>query len=392
MTCPIARDALRVYRVSMPSSILNSPFLAAATPSTSRPSSGAAKREGREEQKLVGKEIALIFEKDSTRTRCAFDVAAYDEGTHVTFIGPSGSHMGHKETVKDTARVLGRMYDAIEHPRLRRAASPTSSRSGPACRSTTASPTSGTRRRCSPTSSRCASTSRKPLERDGVLLPRRRAVQHGQQLPRRRGEAGHGRADRRARGRCGRADELVEHGARDRRGERARRSRSPRTSSEAVRGCRRAAHRRVGLDGRGRRGLGASGSSCSRRTRSTRETMALTGNPDVKFMHCLPAFHNTDTAGRQGDRREVRHVGARGHRGGLRVAGVDRLRRGREPHAHDQGRHGRHARGADDARRRRPRRQRAAAPRAGAVGGEPARERARGLPGAGAGRRSSTSS
>src|ERR687897_909949 len=75
----------------------------------------AAKRDGREEQKLVGKEIALIFEKDSTRTRCAFEVAAYDQGAHVTFIGPGGSHMGHKETVKDTARVLGRMYDAIEY-------------------------------------------------------------------------------------------------------------------------------------------------------------------------------------------------------------------------------------------------------------------------------------
>src|SRR6476619_5720890 len=75
----------------------------------------AAKREDREEQRLTGKEIALIFEKDSTRTRCAFEVAAYDQGAHVTFIGPSGSHMGHKETVKDTARVLGRMYDAIEY-------------------------------------------------------------------------------------------------------------------------------------------------------------------------------------------------------------------------------------------------------------------------------------
>src|SRR5690242_1238037 len=75
----------------------------------------AAKRDGREERRLEGKEIALIFEKDSTRTRCAFEVAAYDQGAHVTFIGPSGSHMGHKETVKDTARVLGRMYDAIEY-------------------------------------------------------------------------------------------------------------------------------------------------------------------------------------------------------------------------------------------------------------------------------------
>src|SRR6266576_2046988 len=75
----------------------------------------AAKREGREEQRLFGREIALVCEKDSTRTRCAFEVAAYDQGAHVTFLGPGGSHMGHKETVKDTARVLGRMYDAIEY-------------------------------------------------------------------------------------------------------------------------------------------------------------------------------------------------------------------------------------------------------------------------------------
>jgi ornithine carbamoyltransferase len=75
----------------------------------------AAKKEGREDQRLKGKEIALIFEKDSTRTRCAFEVAAYDQGAHVTYLGPGGSHMGHKETVKDTARVLGRMYDAIEY-------------------------------------------------------------------------------------------------------------------------------------------------------------------------------------------------------------------------------------------------------------------------------------
>jgi ornithine carbamoyltransferase len=75
----------------------------------------AAKQDGREERKLIGRTIALIFEKDSTRTRCAFEVAAYDQGAHVTFIGPSGSHIGQKETVKDTARVLGRMYDAIEY-------------------------------------------------------------------------------------------------------------------------------------------------------------------------------------------------------------------------------------------------------------------------------------
>ena len=74
----------------------------------------AAKRGGYEVQRLKGKTIALIFEKDSTRTRSGFEVAAYDQGAHVTYMGPSGSHIGHKESVKDTARVLGRMYDAIE--------------------------------------------------------------------------------------------------------------------------------------------------------------------------------------------------------------------------------------------------------------------------------------
>jgi ornithine carbamoyltransferase len=73
------------------------------------------KKEGREEQKLKGKNIVLLFEKDSTRTRCAFEVAALDQGAGVTYIGPSGSQMGKKETMKDTARVLGRMYDGIEY-------------------------------------------------------------------------------------------------------------------------------------------------------------------------------------------------------------------------------------------------------------------------------------
>ncbi|MEW5951805.1 MAG: ornithine carbamoyltransferase [Elusimicrobia bacterium] len=75
----------------------------------------AAKYAGNEVPKLVGKNIALIFEKTSTRTRCAFEVAAHDQGAHVTYLEPTGSQLGHKETVKDTARVLGRMYDGIEY-------------------------------------------------------------------------------------------------------------------------------------------------------------------------------------------------------------------------------------------------------------------------------------
>ncbi len=74
-----------------------------------------AKYAGTEQQKLKGKNIALIFEKDSTRTRCAFEVAALDQGAHTTYLGPTGSQLGKKESVADTARVLGRMYDGIEY-------------------------------------------------------------------------------------------------------------------------------------------------------------------------------------------------------------------------------------------------------------------------------------
>lgn len=72
------------------------------------------KKTGTEQKRLIGKNIVLLFEKDSTRTRCAFEVAAYDQGMNTTYLGPTGSQMGKKESIKDTARVLGRMYDGIE--------------------------------------------------------------------------------------------------------------------------------------------------------------------------------------------------------------------------------------------------------------------------------------
>src|SRR4051795_2605522 len=75
----------------------------------------AAKYGGYEQPRLKGKNIAIIFEKTSTRTRVSFEVAAYDQGAHVTYLGPSGTQIGHKESMKDTARVLGRIYDAIEY-------------------------------------------------------------------------------------------------------------------------------------------------------------------------------------------------------------------------------------------------------------------------------------
>jgi ornithine carbamoyltransferase len=73
-----------------------------------------AKAAGTERARLTGRNIALVFEKNSTRTRCAFEVAAYDQGAHVTFLGPEGSHLGREESIRDTARVLGRMFDGIE--------------------------------------------------------------------------------------------------------------------------------------------------------------------------------------------------------------------------------------------------------------------------------------
>ncbi|MGW4797331.1 ornithine carbamoyltransferase [Nonomuraea sp. NPDC004297] len=81
----------------------------------------AAKRAGAERQRLRGRNVALIFEKTSTRTRCAFEVAAHDQGAHTTYLDPAGTQIGHKESVADTARVLGRMYDGIEYRGSRQA-------------------------------------------------------------------------------------------------------------------------------------------------------------------------------------------------------------------------------------------------------------------------------
>jgi ornithine carbamoyltransferase len=89
-------------------------------------------------ERLKGKNIALIFEKTSTRTRCAFEVAAYDQGAHVTYLGPDGSQIGHKESMKDTARVLGRMYDGIEYRGFGQENWSRRWPSTPACRSGTA--------------------------------------------------------------------------------------------------------------------------------------------------------------------------------------------------------------------------------------------------------------
>ena len=113
-----------------------------------------AKYAGTEAKQLAGKEIALIFEKTSTRTRSAFEVASYDQGAHVTYLDPSGSQLGHKESVADTAAVLGRMYDAIEF-RGNAQADVEDLAAHAGYRSITGSPTNGIPPRCSPGSSPC---------------------------------------------------------------------------------------------------------------------------------------------------------------------------------------------------------------------------------------------
>ncbi len=109
----------------------------------------AAKYGGYEQPRLQGKNIALIFEKASTRTRCAFEVAAYDQGAHVSYLGPSGTQIGHKESMKDTARVLGRMYDGIEYRGFVRK-QPKSWANSQAYRSGTASQTNSIPPKCWP--------------------------------------------------------------------------------------------------------------------------------------------------------------------------------------------------------------------------------------------------
>ena len=120
-----------------------------------------AKYAGTEVKRLDGKEIALIFEKTSTRTRSAFEVAAYDQGAHVTYLDPSGSQLGHKESVADTAAVLGRITTRSSSAATSRTTSrpwlPTR-----VCPSTTGSRTNGIRPRCWPTSSPCTRPATSP--------------------------------------------------------------------------------------------------------------------------------------------------------------------------------------------------------------------------------------
>ena len=211
-----------------------------------------AKRDGTEVPRLAGKNIALIFEKTSTRTRCAFEVAAYDQGAHVTYLGPTGTQIGHKESMKDTARVLGRMYDAIEYRGF-----------GQESRGRARALRRGARlqrphRRVPPDPDArghahdAGALGQGACRRD-LLLPRGRAVQHRELADDHRVQARHGRPDLRAEG------AVARRGARR---DRARGGRGDRRDPHAHRRHRRGrarrrlpVHRRLGVDGRGRLGL-----------------------------------------------------------------------------------------------------------------------------------------
>ena len=214
----------------------------------------AAKYGGYEQPRLTGKNIALIFEKTSTRTRCAFEVAAYDQGAHVTYLGPEGSQIGHKESMKDTARVLGPHVRRHRVPRLcagdRRDPGPVRRRAGVERADERVSSDADAVRY--PDDDRAQ---RQAAGQDRLLLPGRCAQQHGQLADGDGLQDGHGRAAVRAQGAVARATSLVdtcrqvaaETGARLTLDGERRRGREGRGLS---------LHRRVGLDGRAEGSVG----------------------------------------------------------------------------------------------------------------------------------------
>ena len=251
-----------------------------------------AKYGGYEQQRLRGKNIAIIFEKTSTRTRVAFEVAAYDQGAHVTYLGPEGSQIGHKESMKDTARVLGRIFDGIEYRGFgqgiveeladvrRRPGLERPDRRVPP------DPDPGRRHDHD-------RAHRQAPDPDRLLLPRRRPQQHGRLAPRRRGQAGHGRAPVRARRPCGRptssspsADASPTTPAPG--------SPSPTTRPRASKGVD-YLYTDVWVS------MGEDKSVWDERVKLllpyqvNADLVAKTGNKQVKFMHCLPAFHDRHT-------------------------------------------------------------------------------------------------
>ena len=285
---------------------------------------------------MTGKNIALIFEKTSTRTRCAFEVAAYDQGAHVTYLGPTGSQIGHKESMKDTARVLGRMYDAIEYRGFgqdiveelaRYAGVPVYN---------------GLTDEFHPTQMLAdmltmQEHSDKPLKDVSYCYLGDARFNTGNSLMIIGSKLG---MDVRL---CAPEQlwpdpELVKV-AKEIASDTGARLTLTADVDEAIRGvdflC-----TDVWVS------MGEDASVWSERIELLKpyqinmEMVDKTGNPNVRFMHCLPAFHDRETKVGEADLRGVRSRGSGSDRRGVRVQALHRVRGGGEPRPHDQGRDG----------------------------------------------------
>ena len=251
-----------------------------------------AKYAGNEVQRLTGKEIALIFEKSSTRTRCAFEVAAFDQGAHVTYLDPTGSQMGHKESIADTGARARPHVRRDRVPRLRpgerRGARPARRRPGLQRAHRGVAPDADAGRL--PDHARAQPQA---LRRDRLRVRRRRALQHGPLAAGHRRDHGLRRAP--GRPRCA-APARRRRGAGARPGGGLRRAdHDHRRRRRRRRGRRLRPHRRLGLDGRAQGSLDRTSTTPRVPTRSTPSCSPRPNNPKVKFMHCLPAFHDTTT-------------------------------------------------------------------------------------------------
>jgi ornithine carbamoyltransferase len=239
-----------------------------------------------------GKNIALIFEKTSTRTRCAFEVAAYDQGAHVTYLGPSGSQIGHKESMKDTARVLGRMYDGIEYRGFGQELVETLAQYAgvPVW--------NGLTDEWHPTQMLAdfltmIEHSDKPVSQIAYCYLGDARFNMGNSLMVMGCKMG---MDVRI---CAPASlwpaaELVAT-CREIAAETGARLLVTEDVDEGVKGVDFICTPTYGFPWASRPTCGTSASSCSSPTRSTWTLIKKTGNPNVKFMHCLPAFHNRET-------------------------------------------------------------------------------------------------
>ena len=253
----------------------------------------AAKYGGYEQPRLAGKNIALIFEKTSTRTRTSFEVAAKDQGAHVTYLEPSGSQIGHKESMKDTARVLGRTFDGIEYRGFAQATveilaefagvpvwngltdefHPTQILADVLTMTEHSDKHLGEIAYC------YLGDARNNMGNSLMVGGCKLGMDVRLCAP--RGPVAAGRGPGRDLSRHRRGDRSPAHPHRGR----GRGGVAGSTSSTPTSGCRWARTR----------ASGRSGSSCSRPYQVNSDAIARTGNPRVKFMHCLPAFHNRDT-------------------------------------------------------------------------------------------------